>query len=86
MLGATIAVLLVLFVALSPTLLFGESLSAFALVLLGASLIVVGLLVRWRGVSNARMPGTIVVIIGAVLLALGVGLIALVLVGRGWSP
>jgi hypothetical protein len=80
--GAVIAALLVLLVALSPTLLFGQSLSAFGLVLLGASLLGVGLLVRWRG-AGARTLGTILVIIGAVILALALGLTALLLAGLG---
>jgi hypothetical protein len=45
--GAVIAAVLVLLVALSPTLLFGESLSAFGLVLTGSSLLVVGVILRW---------------------------------------
>jgi hypothetical protein len=84
--GATIAALLVLLVALSPTVLFGESLSAFGLVLMGASLFGVGLLLRWGGGPNARTPGTIVAIIGVVLLTLGVGLTAILLTGWGRGP
>lgn len=81
--GAAIAALLVLPVALSPTLLFGQSLSAFALVLLGASLLGVGLLLRWRGGADARTLGTILAMIGVLLLAFGVGLMALLLAGWG---
>jgi hypothetical protein len=79
MVGATIAALLVLLIALAPTLLFGESLSASGLILTGGSLFGVGLLLRWAGGANARTPGTIVVIIGVVLFALGIGLMALLL-------
>jgi hypothetical protein len=81
-----IAALLVVLVALSPTLLFGEPLSAFGLVLAGASLLGVGLLVRWGGGARARTFGTSLLIIGAVILTLGVGLTALLLAGwqRGY--
>jgi hypothetical protein len=81
--GAVIAAVLVLLVALSPTLLFGQSLSAFGLVVMGASLLGVGLLVRWGGGAGARTLGTFLVIIGAVILALAVGLMALLLAGWG---
>ena len=81
--GAAIAALLVLLVALSPTLLFGESLSAFNLVLTGASLLGVGLLVRWGGGAGARTFGTILAAVGAVILAVGVALTALLLATLG---
>jgi hypothetical protein len=81
--GALIAALLVLLVALSPTLLLGQSLSAFGLVLTGASLLGVGLLVRSGGVASARALGTSLLIIGAVVLALAVGWTALLVAGWG---
>jgi len=81
--GAVIAALLVLLVALSPTLLFGQSLSAFGLVVMGASLLGVGLLGHRGGGTGVRTLGTSLVIIGAVILALGVGLTALLLAGWG---
>jgi hypothetical protein len=84
MVGAVIAAVLVLLVALSPSLLFGESLSAFGLILMGAGLLGVGLLARWAGGAGARTLGTSLLIIGAVILALGVGLTALLLAGRGY--
>jgi len=86
MVAATIAAPLVLLVVLSPTLLFGQSLSAFGLVLTGGSLLGVGLLLRWGCCAGTRTPGTILVIIGVVLLAFGVGLVALLLAGWGWGP
>jgi hypothetical protein len=86
MVGATTAALLVLLIALAPTLLFGQAMSASGLILTGGSLVGVGLIVRWAGGANARTPGTIVVIIGVVLFALGVGLMALLLASWGWSP
>jgi len=81
--GVAIAALLVLLVVLSPTLLFGQSLSAFGLLLVGASLLGVGLFLRWRGGADARMLGTILLIIGVVILAFLVGLMALLLAGLG---
>lgn len=82
--GAVIAALLVVLVALSPTLLFGQSLSAFGLVLMGASLLGVGLLVRWRGGASVRTLGTSLAVIGAVILAFAVGLTVLLIAGRGY--
>ncbi len=81
--GAVIAAVLVLLVALSPTLLFGQSLSAFGLLVMGASLLGVGLLVRWGGGAGARTLGTSLLIVGAVILALAVGLTGLLLAGWG---
>jgi hypothetical protein len=82
-LGAVIAALLVLLVAMSPTLLFGETPTAFGLVLTGASLLGVGLLVRRGRGAGVRALGTSLLIIGAVILALAVGLTALLLAGWG---
>jgi hypothetical protein len=82
-LGAVIAALLVLLVALSPTLLFGQSLSAFGVFLVGAILLCVGLPVRWGGGACVRTLGTSLLIIGAVILALAVGLTALLIAGWG---
>jgi hypothetical protein len=74
---------MVLLVALLPTLLFGQSLSAFSLVLIGGSLLAFGLLVR-RGLGpGARTLGTILVTTGALILALAVGLTVLLLAGWG---
>ncbi len=80
--SAVIVAVLVLLVALSPTLLFGESLSAFGLILMGASLIGVGLLVRWAVGARARALGTMLVVIGAVILVVGLGLTALLVSSR----
>lgn len=80
--GAVIAAALVLLLALSPTLLFGEPISAFGLVLLGASLIGVGLLVRWAVGARASTLRTMLVAIGAVILVMGVGLTAFVVSSR----
>ena len=81
--GVVVVALVVLLAALSPTLLFSQPLSAFDLVLTGASLIGIGLLVRWRGGAGARTLAGIMVIIGGVIVALGVGLTALLLAGWG---
>ncbi len=80
--SAVIVAVLVLLVALSPTLLFGESLSAFGLILMGASLIGVGLLARWAVGARARALGTMLVVIGAVILVVGLGLTALLVSSR----
>jgi drug/metabolite transporter (DMT)-like permease len=77
-----IAVLLVLLVALSPTLLFGETLSPVGLIAVGASLLGIGIVVRSRG-GGGRALGTVLLIIGGVILAIAVGLTALLLVGWG---
>jgi hypothetical protein len=79
--GATIAALLIILVALAPTLLLGEAPSAISLIVTGGILLALGLLLRWAGGANARTPGTIVIIVGVVLLALGVGLLVLALAG-----
>jgi hypothetical protein len=47
----------------------------------GGSLVALGLLLRWAGGANARTPGTIVVIVGLVLVAVSVGLLVLTLAG-----
>jgi hypothetical protein len=82
MVGATIAALLVILVALAPTLLFGESASPTSLIVTGASLVALGLVLRWRG--GGATPGTIVLVVGVGLLALGVSLGVLALASRGW--
>jgi drug/metabolite transporter (DMT)-like permease len=81
--GAAIAALLVLLVVLSPTLLFGQSVGAFDLLLVAASLLGVGLLLRRGGGTDTRPLGTILVIIGVVLLAFVAALMALLLAGWG---
>jgi hypothetical protein len=81
--AAVIVALLVLLVALSPMLLFGEPLSAFGLFPIGASLVGVGLLVRWGGGASVRSLGTSLLIIGAAILALAVGWTALIYMGWG---
>ncbi len=81
--GAAVAVVLILVVALSPPLLFGQPLSASGLLLMGGAMLGVGVLLRWRGGAGAPTPGTILAAIGVLLLALGVGLMALLLGGWG---
>lgn len=83
--GTAIAALLLVLVALVPTLLFGESLSAGGLILLGGSLLVLGVLLRWGSGANAATLGTILVFLGVMLLAFGVGLLALLLAGGRWG-
>ena len=79
--GAAITAVLVLLVAMSPTLLFGEPLSALGLVLTGAIIGGVGLLLRRAGGAGVRTIGSALAILGAALLAVGVGLIVLLLAG-----
>jgi len=81
--GAVIAAVLVLLVAFSPTLLFGQSPSAFGLIVTGAGVLGVGLLVRWAGGAGRRTLGTTLVAIGAVIVFLALGLLALLLAGWG---
>jgi hypothetical protein len=78
-----VAGLLILFVAMSPTLLFGEPLTPFGLIVLAASVFGVGLILRLGGRGEARTLGTMLVVIGVVLLALGAGVLALALGGWG---
>lgn len=75
-----IGAVLVLLVALAPTMLFGD-LSAFGLIQTAAGVLGVGLLVRWGGGAGGRALGTILVAIGTVILALVLGLMALFLLG-----
>jgi hypothetical protein len=96
--GAVIAAVFVLLVVLSPTILFGQSHSVIDFVPIGASLLGVGLLVRWRsGARGAngrprettrgtlwwRTFGASLAIIGAVILVIAVGFTALYLAGWG---
>jgi hypothetical protein len=81
--AAVIAALVLLFVALAPPLLFGESLGAFGLVLVSASLLGAGVLVRWGSSGRARTLGTALAMAGAIALALSLGFTALVLSGWG---
>jgi hypothetical protein len=78
-LAAVVAALLLL-VAFAPTLLLGESVSAFGLIVTGACLTGVGLIAR-AGRSRARTFGTVVVVLGALVLAVGIGLLVLLLGG-----
>ena len=83
-LGGVVAAIAVTLVVLSPTLLLGRSPSALGLPLVGLPLIGIGLIVRRKG-GGARALGTSLVIVGAVILALGIVLTALVLAGwRGY--
>jgi hypothetical protein len=77
------AAVLILLVAFAPTLLFGEPLTSFGLIGLGASVFGVGLILRLGGRGEARALGSILVVIGVVLLVVGVGVLALALGGWG---
>ena len=77
-----VVAMLLLLVAFSPMLLLGESFSAFGLIVTGAGLIGVGLLARAR-LGGARTFGTVVVILGALVLAVGIALLVLLMGGLG---
>jgi drug/metabolite transporter (DMT)-like permease len=76
-LAAVVAAVLLVLAAFAPMLLFGESLSAFGLIVTGAALIGVGLLTRAGRGGGARMFGTVVVILGALILAAAIALLVL---------
>jgi hypothetical protein len=78
-LAAVVAVLLLL-VAFAPTLLLGESLSAFGLIVTGACLTGVGLIAR-AGRGRVRTFGTMVLILGSLVLAVGFALLVLLMGG-----
>jgi hypothetical protein len=83
--GVVIASVVIVLIVLAPTLLFGQSLGAFGLVLMGAIILGVGLLTRRGGEVRVRALGTIIVIVGGVVLVLALGLTALLLAGaRGY--
>jgi hypothetical protein len=81
--AAVVAAVLLLLVAFAPMLLLGESLSAFGLILVGAGLIGGGLLARAGRAGEARTFGTVLVILGALILAAGTALLVLLLGGLG---
>ena len=83
--GVVIASVVIVLIVLAPTLLFGQSLGAFGLMLMGAIILGVGLLTRRGGEVRVRALGTIIVIVGGVVLVLALGLTALLLAGaRGY--
>ena len=80
---AVIVAVVLLFVALAPTVLLGQSPGAFGLVLVSACLLSGGLLLRWGGDGRVRRLGSVVAGAGAIALALSLGFTALVLSGWG---
>ena len=80
---AVIAAVVLLLVALAPTVLFGRSPGAFGLVFVSAGLLGGGLLLRRGGGGRVRKLGTGLAVAGAVALALSLGFTALVLSGWG---
>ena len=68
-LAAVVAAVVLVLVAFAPMLLLGESLSAFGLIVTGAAIIGVGLLARAGRGGGARTFGTVLVILGALILA-----------------
>ena len=82
-LAAVVAAVVLVVVAFAPTLLLGESLSAIGLIVTGAALIGVGLLARAGRGGGARTFGTVLVILGALILAAAIALLVLLLGGLG---
>jgi drug/metabolite transporter (DMT)-like permease len=79
-LAAVVAAVLLLLAAFAPMLLLGESLSAFGLIVMGAGLIGVGLLARAGRGGGTRTFGTVVGVMGALILAAGIALLVLLMV------
>ena len=80
-LGAVVAAALLLLVAFAPMLLFGQSLSAVGLIVIGACLIGIGLFARAVRSGGVRTFGTVVVIMGALILAAAIALMVLLMGG-----
>jgi hypothetical protein len=80
---AVVAAVLVVLVAFAPVLLLGESLSAFGLIVIGAVLTGVGLLARAGGGSGARTFGTIVAVMGVLIVVAAIVLLVLLIGGLG---
>jgi hypothetical protein len=72
--GLAILALLVLLVAVSPTILQGESLSPISLLLLAGTVLGVGLLLRWGNGGGAHPLGSMLIVIGVVSLVIAIGL------------
>jgi asparagine N-glycosylation enzyme membrane subunit Stt3 len=82
-LGIATAAGLVLLVLLAPILFLGGSPSLFTLLLGAGILVAAGILVRIQGGPGPRTVGTILVVVGVLLLFLVVGLLAIALGGWG---
>ena len=80
--GIVIAAALLLSFLLAPTLLFGEALSALSLFLLAGSLIGSGLLMRLRADAALHSVGTVLVVVGIVVLAIAALVLAIGVWGR----
>jgi drug/metabolite transporter (DMT)-like permease len=80
--GIAIGAVLLVFFLLGPTLLFGESLSAFGLLLLAGSLLGLGLLIRLRADAALHPVGTVLVVVGIVVLAVASLVLAIGVWGR----
>jgi uncharacterized membrane protein len=73
--AVSIALLLLLFVVLSPVILRSEVPTLFELLLVASAVLGAGLLVRWRGTGRKRALGSILIILGGVSLTILVSLI-----------
>jgi hypothetical protein len=83
MVGLAIVALLIFLFLVSPIVLGGRTPSLFTLILLAASVLGAGLVLRWRGGAEARMAGLIVAVIGLVALVIVAALLVAVLNGLG---
>jgi hypothetical protein len=72
-----------LLVVFAPMLLLGESFSTFGLIVTGAMLMGVGLLARAGGGYDARTFGTIVTIMGVLMVTAAIVLFVLLMGGLG---
>lgn len=83
MVSAAVAAVLLLLFLVAPPLLFGRALSAFDLLLISVGVLAIGLLVRMTGGAEIRRLGGILLVIGALLVAVSGALTALLLAGWG---
>jgi hypothetical protein len=81
--GAGVACLLIAFAVVAPVILGGSRLSAFDLLVLAAIVLGAGLLLRWRGTGSTRTLGSVLAIVGVILVVLAAGLIWLLTQGLG---
>jgi hypothetical protein len=82
-LTAVVGAVVVLLVVFAPVLLLGQSVSSFGLTVIGAGLIGVGLLARAGRGGGARTFGTVVAIMGALILVAAIALLVLLMGGLG---
>ena len=81
--SAAIAVVIVVLILATPPLLFGQPVSAFGLLVMSIGLLAVGWFVRIASGSSGRTIGSLLVVIGALLLAVAGA--ATVMLLSGWG-